>query len=559
MFDFNHLLVSLNVESSCIDMRGTMDRLSTRVNRADSEYLKRQEHNHSLIATLRERLNTASQGGGGKYVDRHRGRGKLLPRERIERIIDPGTAFLELSPLAAHDLYDGRAHSAGIVTGVGLVHGRECLFVANDATVKGGSYYPMTVKKHIRAQTVAHENHLPCIYLVDSGGAFLPMQDEVFPDITHFGRIFRNQARMSGDKIPQIAAVLGSCTAGGAYVPAMSDESIIVKGNGTIFLAGPPLVKAATGEEVTAEELGGADVHTAQSGVADHFAEDEPEALRLVRNIVENLGPRELAPSAGAVPESPAHDVEDLFGLIPIDNRTPVDIKEIIARIVDGSRFHEFKARYGTTLVCGFAHIHGHKVGIVANNGILFSESSMKGAHFVELCGQRGIPLVFLQNITGFMVGKAYEAGGIAKDGAKLVTAVSCVNVPKFTIIIGGSHGAGNYGMCGRAYDPRFLFMWPNSRISVMGGPQAADVLTTVKQDQRAREGLSPMVGEELSEFRQPILDKYETEGSPYYSTARLWDDGIIDPRDTRDILGLCLAAARNAPLPDDRFGVFRM
>ena len=559
MFDFNHLLVSLNVESSCVGMRGTMDRLSTRVNRADSEYLKRQEHNHSLIATLRERLNTASQGGGGKYVDRHRGRGKLLPRERIERIIDPGTAFLELSPLAAHDLYDGRAHSAGIVTGVGLVHGRECLFVANDATVKGGSYYPMTVKKHIRAQTVAHENHLPCIYLVDSGGAFLPMQDEVFPDITHFGRIFRNQARMSGDKIPQIAAVLGSCTAGGAYVPAMSDESIIVKGNGTIFLAGPPLVKAATGEEVTAEELGGADVHTAQSGVADHFAEDEPEALRLVRNIVENLGPRELAPSAGTIPESPAHDVEDLLGLIPMDNRTPVDIKEIIARVVDGSRFHEFKARYGTTLVCGFAHIHGHKVGIVANNGILFSESSMKGAHFVELCGQRGIPLVFLQNITGFMVGKAYEAGGIAKDGAKLVTAVSCVNVPKFTIIIGGSHGAGNYGMCGRAYDPRFLFMWPNSRISVMGGPQAADVLTTVKQDQRAREGLSPMVGEELSEFRQPILDKYETEGSPYYSTARLWDDGIIDPRDTRDILGLCLAAARNAPLPDDRFGVFRM
>ena len=559
MFDFKHLLVSLNVESSCVGMRGTMDRLSTRVNRTDSEYLKRQEHNQSLIDTLRERLNTASQGGGGKYVDRHRGRGKLLPRERIERIIDPGTAFLELSPLAAHELYDGRAHSAGIVTGVGLVHGRECLFVANDATVKGGSYYPMTVKKHIRAQTVAHENHLPCIYLVDSGGAFLPMQDEVFPDITHFGRIFRNQARMSGDKIPQIAAVLGSCTAGGAYVPAMSDESIIVKGNGTIFLAGPPLVKAATGEEVTAEELGGADVHTAQSGVADHYAEDEPEALRLVRNIVENLGPRELAPSAGTTPESPAHDVEDLLGLIPMDNRTPVDIKEIIARVVDGSRFHEFKARYGTTLVCGFAHIHGHKVGIVANNGILFSESSMKGAHFVELCGQRGIPLVFLQNITGFMVGKAYEAGGIAKDGAKLVTAVSCVNVPKFTIIIGGSHGAGNYGMCGRAYDPRFLFMWPNSRISVMGGPQAADVLTTVKQDQRAREGLNPMEGEELSQFRQPILDKYETEGSPYYSTARLWDDGIIDPRDTRDILGLCLAAARNAPLPDDRFGVFRM
>ena len=417
----------------------------------------------------------------------------------------------------------------------------------------------MTVKKHIRAQTIAHENHLPCIYLVDSGGAFLPMQDEVFPDIGHFGRIFRNQARMSGDAIPQIAAVLGSCTAGGAYVPAMSDESIIVKGTGTIFLAGPPLVKAATGEEVTAEELGGADVHTAQSGVADHFAEDEPEALRLVRNVVENLGPKKLTPAATVAPEEPAHDIEDLLGLIPMDNRTPVDIKEIIGRIVDGSRFHEFKARYGTTLVCGFAHIHGHKVGIVANNGILFSESSMKGAHFVELCGQRGIPLVFLQNITGFMVGKAYEAGGIAKDGAKLVTAVSCVNVPKFTVIIGGSHGAGNYGMCGRAYDPRFLFMWPNSRISVMGGPQAADVLATVKQDQRAREGLSPMNDKELDDFRQPILDKYETEGSPYYSTARLWDDGIIDPRDTRDVLGLCLAAARNAPLPNDRFGVFRM
>ena len=536
-----------------------MDRLPTRVNRADSEYLKRKEHNAALIETLRERLETSSQGGGGKYVERHRGRGKLLPRERIERIIDPGTAFLELSPLAAYELYDGRAHSAGIVTGVGMVHGRECLFVANDATVKGGSYYPMTVKKHIRAQTVAHENHLPCIYLVDSGGAFLPMQDEVFPDITHFGRIFRNQAKMSGDGIPQVAAVLGSCTAGGAYVPAMSDESIIVKGNGTIFLAGPPLVKAATGEVVTAEELGGADVHTAQSGVADHFAEDEVEALRLVRNVVENLGPRTLAPAARGVPEEPTHDVNDLLGLIPMDNRTPIDIKEIIARIVDGSRFHEFKARYGTTLVCGFAQIHGHKVGIIANNGILFSESSMKGAHFVELCGQRGIPLVFLQNITGFMVGKAYEAGGIAKDGAKLVTAVSCVNVPKFTIIIGGSHGAGNYGMCGRAYDPRFLFMWPNSRISVMGGPQAADVLTTVKQDQRAREGLKPMSGEELDQFRKPILDKYETEGSPYYSTARLWDDGIIDPRDTRDILGLCLATARNAPLPDDRFGVFRM
>ena len=536
-----------------------MDRLPTRVNRSDPEFGERKAFNLALIETLQERLAVASNGGGGKYVERHRSRDKMLARERIERIIDPGTAFLELSPLAAFDLYDGKAHSAGIVTGIGMVHGRECLFVANDATVKGGSYYPMTVKKHIRAQTVAHENHLPCIYLVDSGGAFLPMQDEVFPDIAHFGRIFRNQARMSGDKIPQVAAVLGSCTAGGAYVPAMSDESIIVKGNGTIFLAGPPLVKAATGEEVSAEELGGADVHTSQSGVADHFAEDEPEALRMVRNVVENLGPRTLAPVASAPVEEPAHDVDDLLGLVPSDNRTPVDIMEIIARVVDGSRFHEFKSRYGTTLVCGFAHIHGHKVGIVANNGILFSESSLKGAHFVELCGQRGIPLVFLQNITGFMVGKDYEAGGIAKDGAKLVTAVSCVNVPKFTVIIGGSHGAGNYGMCGRAFDPRFLFMWPNSRISVMGGPQAADVLATVKQDQRAREGLAAMVGEELEAFRAPFLEKYETEGSPYYSTARLWDDGIIDPRDTRDVLGLCLAAARNAPLPDDRFGVFRM
>lgn len=536
-----------------------MDRLPTRVIRSDADYIARKSHNEALLETLRQRLSVASNGGGGKYVERHQSRGKMLPRERIERIIDAGSAFLELSPLAAFELYDGRAHSAGVVTGIGMVHGRECLFVANDATVKGGSYYPMTVKKHIRAQSIAHENHLPCIYLVDSGGAFLPLQDEVFPDIGHFGRIFRNQAKMSGDGIAQIAAVLGSCTAGGAYVPAMSDESIIVKGNGTIFLAGPPLVKAATGEEVTAEELGGAEVHTVQSGVADHFAEDEIEALRMVRNVVENIGPRQLAPAAFAEVEEPAHDVNDLLGLIPSDNRTPLNIKEVIARIVDGSRFHEFKARYGTTLVCGFAHIHGHKVGIVANNGILFSESSLKGAHFVELCGQRGIPLVFLQNITGFMVGKAYEAGGIAKDGAKLVTAVSCVNVPKFTVIIGGSHGAGNYGMCGRAYDPRFLFMWPNSRISVMGGPQAADVLTTVKQDQRAREGLAPMQDAELEAFRKPILDKYETEGSPYYSTARLWDDGIIDPRDTRDILGLCLAAARNAPMPDDKFGVFRM
>lgn len=536
-----------------------MDRMSTRVDTSSPEFDTRKQHNLKLLEELKDRLKVARTGGGGKYEARHRSRGKLLPRERIDRIIDAGTAFLELSTLAANGLYDGKAHSAGIVTGIGMVHGRECMFVANDATVKGGSYYPLTVKKHIRAQEVADENHLPCIYLVDSGGAFLPLQDEVFPDKGHFGRIFRNQALMSGKGIPQVAAVLGSCTAGGAYVPAMSDESIIVKGNGTIFLAGPPLVKAATGEEVSAQDLGGAEVHTAESGVADHYAEDEEQALHLVRNIIENLNPKDKTRLDRSAPEKPAFDTEELLGIIPEDNRTPYDVREVIARIVDASRFHEFKARYGTTLVCGFARIHGHPVGIVANNGILFSESSLKGAHFVELCGQRGIPLVFLQNITGFMVGKRYEAGGIAKDGAKLVTAVSCVPVPKFTVIIGGSHGAGNYGMCGRAYDPRFLFMWPNSRISVMGGPQAADVLTTVKQDQRIREGNAAMVDQELEEFRAPILEKYEREGSPYHSTARLWDDGIIDPRDTRDILGLCIAASLNAPMPESDYGVFRM
>ena len=537
----------------------TMDRLPTRVDRSGQDWQRRKEQNLALAADLKERLEAVKQGGGGKYVERHRSRGKMLPRERIAEICDPGSPFLELSSLAANELYDGKAQSAGIITGIGLVHGRECLFVANDATVKGGSYYPMTVKKHIRAQDVADANNLPCIYLVDSGGAFLPMQDEVFPDIGHFGRIFRNQAMMSGKGIPQVAAVLGSCTAGGAYVPAMSDESIIVKGNGTIFLAGPPLVKAATGEEVSAEDLGGADVHTRESGVADHFAENEEEALRMVRNVVENLNIEPKQRLDVKPVESPAHDIEDLMGIIPTDNRTPFDVREVIARIVDGSRFHEFKPRYGNTLVCGFARIHGYPVGIVANNGILFSESSLKGAHFVELCGQRGVPLIFLQNITGFMVGRDAESGGIAKDGAKLVTAVSCVPVPKFTVIIGGSHGAGNYGMCGRAYDPRFLFMWPNARISVMGGPQAADVLTTVKQDQRAREGLSPMSGEELEEFRRPILEKYETEGSPYYSTARLWDDGVIDPRDTRDVLGLAISASLNAPFPDNGYGVFRM
>ena len=536
-----------------------MDRLQTRVNSSDASFKSNHEHNSTLLAELRTRLDEVQEGGGGKYVEKHRSRGKALPRERISAICDQGTPFLELSPLAAYDLYDGKAASAGMITGVGVVHGKECLFVANDATVKGGSYYPMTVKKHIRAQEVANTNHLPCIYLVDSCGAFLPMQDEVFPDKGHFGRIFRNQAVMSGKGIPQIAAVCGSCTAGGAYVPAMSDESIIVKGNGTIFLAGPPLVKAATGEEVTAEDLGGADVHTAQSGVADHYAEDEPSALRMVRNIVENLNTGPKTKLEVQAPEDPAYPADDILGIIPEDNRTPFDVREVIARIVDGSRFHEFKARYGPTLVCGFARIHGYPVGIVANNGILFSESSLKGAHFVELCGQRGTPLIFLQNITGFMVGREYEAGGIAKDGAKLVTAVSCVPVPKFTVIIGGSHGAGNYGMCGRAYDPRFLFMWPNSRISVMGGPQAADVLATVKQDQRAREGLDPMTDDEWDAFQAPILEKYEAEGSPYYSTARLWDDGIIDPRDTRDVLGLAISASLNAPMPDTNFGIFRM
>tara|TARA_A100001037_G_scaffold57830_2_gene49992 strand:+ start:501 stop:2090 length:1590 start_codon:yes stop_codon:yes gene_type:complete len=525
----------------------------------DEQYSANMEHNKALIAALEGRLEAANQGGGGKYVERHRSRGKLLPRERINSICDPGTAFLEFSPLAANGLYDGNAHSAGIITGIGVVHGRECLFVANDATVKGGSYYPMTVKKHIRAQNIAEENNLPCIYLVDSGGAFLPMQDDVFPDRGHFGRIFFNQAIMSGKGIPQISAVLGSCTAGGAYVPAISDESIIVKGNGTIFLGGPPLVKAATGEEVTAEELGGAEVHTVESGVADHFADDEPEALRIVRNIVENLPPPSKVSLDISTPEPPYHNPEELLGIIPEDNRMPYDVREVISRVVDGSRFHEFKARYGPTIVCGFAKIHGYPVGIVANNGILFSESALKAAHFIELCGQRGTPLIFLQNITGFMVGKEYESGGIAKDGAKMVTAVACAPVPKFTVIIGGSHGAGNYAMCGRGYDPRFLFTWPNSRISVMGGPQASSVLTTVKQEQRAREGKSPMEGDELDEFQRPILEKYETEGSPYYATSRIWDDGIIDPRDTRDVLGLSISAALNAQFPETNYGIFRM
>tara|TARA_B100000902_G_C27306399_1_gene915732 strand:- start:480 stop:2024 length:1545 start_codon:yes stop_codon:yes gene_type:complete len=512
-----------------------------------------------LVNDLEDKISKSRVGGGGKYEERHRSRNKFLARERIEKIIDSGTAFLELSTLAAYDLYDKKAHSAGIVTGIGIVHGKHCMFIANDATIKGGSYYPMTVKKHIRAQNIAEQNNLPCIYLVDSGGAFLPMQDDVFPDKEHFGRIFFNQARMSGKDIPQIAAVLGSCTAGGAYVPAMSDESVIVKGNGTIFLAGPPLVKAATGEIVTAEALGGAKVHTEKSGVADHFAENEEEALEIIRDIVENIPKRKRLTLDTKVSEEPAYDIDSILGVIPDDNKIPYDVHEIIARIVDGSKFHEFKERYGPTLICGFARIHGFPVGIIANNGVLFSESALKGAHFVELCGQRKIPLIFLQNITGFMVGEAYESGGIAKDGAKLVTAVSCVPVPKFTIIIGGSHGAGNYGMCGRAYDPRFLFMWPNSRISVMGGAQAAGVLSTVKSDQLEREGKPALSGNELKEFQAPILEKYETEGSPYYSTARLWDDGIIDPRQTRDVLGLAISSSLNSTQSNEKYGIFRM
>ena len=519
-----------------------MERLPSEVNTRSSDFSERSERNLLLAEGLKSKLDSVRLAGDQQHFQRHRDRGKLLPRERIAEVCDPGSPFLETSALAADGLYDGRARSAGIVTGIGVVHGKECMFVANDATVKGGSYYPMTVKKHIRAQEIAEENNLPCIYLVDSGGAFLPMQDEVFPDKFHFGRIFRNQAILSSKGIPQVSAVLGSCTAGGAYIPAMSDESIIVKGNGTIFLAGPPLVKAATGEEVSAQELGGAEVHTVKSGVADHYAGDEEEALRMVRNVIENLNvpPKHRLDSTQSEP--PAYDVDELMGIIPTDNRTPYDVREVISRVVDGSKFHEFKSRYGNTLVCGFARIHGYPVGLVANNGILFSESSMKGAHFVELCGQRGIPLIFLQNITGFMVGREAESGGIAKDGAKLVTAVSCVPVPKFTVIIGGSHGAGNYGMCGRAYDPRFLFMWPNARISVMGGEQAASVLSAVG-----------------NEDPDEIRAKYERESSPYYSSARLWDDGVIDPRDTRDVLGLSISASLNAPMPETRYGVFRM
>ena len=534
-----------------------MDQLITHVDPKTPEFAANAERMRALVQEYRERLSVVALGGGPKYLERHRQQGKLPVRERIEKLIDPGTAFLELSPLAAFGVYQDEAPAAGVITGIGRVSGRDVVVVANDATVKGGTYYPLTVKKHVRAQDVALQNRLPCVYLVDSGGAFLPLQADVFPDRDHFGRIFFNQARMSAEGIPQIAVVMGSCTAGGAYVPAMSDETIIVKGTGTIFLGGPPLVKAATGEEVSAEELGGADVHTRLSGVADYFAEDDEHALHQARIIVSTLHTTKSLPADMTLAEEPAYDPAELYGVVNLDLRKPFDVREVIARLVDGSRFDEFKERYATTIVCGFARLHGFLVGIVANNGVLFSESALKATHFIELCNLRAIPLVFLQNITGFMVGKQYERGGIAKDGAKMVHAVANSVVPKFTVIIGGSFGAGNYGMCGRAYEPRLLWMWPNARISVMGGEQAAGVLTTVKRDQLAREG-KPFTAEEEAAIRDPILQKYDREGSPYYSTARLWDDGMVDPVQTRAALALGISAAYNAPIPPAKFGVFR-
>jgi acetyl-CoA carboxylase carboxyltransferase component len=525
--------------------------IETHIDRNSAEFQENTEYFQQLVDQLSQRIQQVQQGGGANAIARHRKRNKLLARERIQLLCDPDTPFLEFSSLAAWDMYDNDAPSAGIVTGIGVVEGQECIIVANDATVKGGTYYPMTVKKHLRAQEIAEQNHLPCIYLVDSGGAFLPLQAEVFPDRDHFGRIFYNQARMSSQRIPQIAAVMGSCTAGGAYVPAMSDETVIVRGNGTIFLGGPPLVKAATGEEVSAEDLGGADVHCRTSGVTDHYAMNDEHALAICRSIVSNLNRRKYIPWDIRPPVPPRYDPNELYGIVPRDSRKSYDVHEVIARLVDGSDFHEFKALYGTTLVCGFARIMGYPVGIIANNGILFSESALKATHFIELCAQRQTPLIFLQNITGFMVGRQYESGGIAKDGAKMVMAVANAPVPRFTVIIGGSFGAGNYGMCGRAYSPRQLWMWPNARISVMGGQQAATVLATVRG--------KTMSAEEEAAFMQPILDKYEAEGNPYYSTARLWDDGIIDPRDTRTVLALGIAASLNAPMPDTPFGVFRM
>lgn len=513
-----------------------------------------------VVADLRNTVETIKLGGGAKACERHLSKGKLLPRDRIKTLLDPGSPFLEFSQLAGYQLYDDdNVAAGGIITGIGRVSGVECVVVANDATVKGGSYYPITVRKHLRAQEIAQQNNLPCIYLVDSGGANLPRQADVFPDREHFGRIFFNQANMSAKKIPQIAVVLGSCTAGGAYVPAMADESIIVKEQGTIFLGGPPLVKAATGEEVSAEDLGGADLHTRVSGVADHFAMDDAHALAMARNCVRNLNRKKIITMDVRASEPPKYDPKELYGIVGTNLKKTFEVRDVIARIVDGSRFDEFKQRYGSSLVTGFARIHGYPVGIVANNGVLFSESAVKGAHFVELCSQRNIPLVFLQNITGFMVGSKYEAGGIAKDGAKMVTAVACAKVPKFTVVIGGSFGAGNYGMCGRAYSPRLMFMWPNARISVMGGEQAANVLATIQQDQLERAGKELWNEEKLEKFKRPIINLYEKEGHPYFASARLWDDGVIDPTSTRDVLGLGISAALNAPQEDTQFGVFRM
>ena len=535
-----------------------MYRIESHVDTNSPEFRENKQRTRGLVGELKQRLAEVKKGGPAKAIEKHKARGKLTVRERLDRLLDAHTPFLELSPLCAHGLYKNEAPCAGIVTGIGVVHGKEVLIVANDATVKGGTYFPETVRKHVRAQEIALENRLPCIYLVDSGGVFLPLQAGVFPDKEHFGRIFYNQARLSALNIPQVSVVMGSCTAGGAYVPAMSDETIIVKEQGTIFIGGPPLVKAATGVDVTPEELGGADVHTRISGVSDHFAVNDEHAIELCRNIVENLpAPKKFTLDTNE-PEAPYYDPEELYGVVPTDLRKPFDSREIIARIVDGSRFHEFKERYGTTLITGFARIMGYPVGVIANNGVLFSESAQKGAHFVSMCAVRKIPLVFLQNITGFIVGKQYEHGGIAKDGAKMVHAVATAQVPRFTVIFGGSYGAGNYAMCGRGYFPRLLWMWPNARISVMGGEQAANVLLTVKLAQLESEGRT-MTEEEQEGFKEPILKKYEEEGSPYYSTARLWDDGIIDPLDTRTCLGLGISMALNAPIPDHQFGVFRM
>ena len=532
--------------------------IQSALNPRSEAFAANQSAMQALVGKLQDSLANIELGGGERYQQRHVERGKLLVRDRIDALLDPGSAFLELSALAAWEVYGESVAAAGIVTGVGVIHGTECLIIANDATVKGGSYYPLTVKKHLRAQAIAEQNNLPCIYLVDSGGANLPRQDEVFPDREHFGRIFYNQARMSAKGIPQIACVMGSCTAGGAYVPAMADESIIVRNQGTIFLAGPPLVKAATGEVVSAEALGGADVHCRTSGVVDHYAQDDHHALRLVRDAVARLNRLKPQQLERKPVTEPAYPSEEIYGVVPTDTRKPWDVREVIARVVDGSDFDEFKALFGTTLVCGFARLYGYPVGIVANNGILFSESAQKGAHFVELCAQRKIPLIFLQNITGFMVGEKYESEGIAKHGAKMVTAVACADVPKLTVLIGGSFGAGNYGMCGRAYDPRFLFMWPNARISVMGGEQAAGVMAQLRRDQLEREG-ETFSAEDEAAFRQPILDTYDHQGNPWYASARLWDDGVIDPADTRRVLGLALSASLNATIPESRFGVFRM